>query len=154
MRGAPGPTACWRMRTSPGPGLWRSNSRRGRVQTVPTPGGPAFVQSFYEWPADGPPRLAGVAVVHRHQRLADGHPGAQLPVAQALVVGGAEDHVGVFRGTIIRSGNQVVGETRIYRWTYESNGATRDLGDALGEHVARAARGESGKGDEVFGWTR
>jgi Protein of unknown function (DUF2845) len=27
----------------------------------------------------------------------------------------------------IRSGNQVVGETSIYRWTYESNGATRVL---------------------------
>ena len=27
----------------------------------------------------------------------------------------------------IRSGNQVVGETKTYRWTYESNGATRVL---------------------------
>jgi hypothetical protein len=27
----------------------------------------------------------------------------------------------------IRSGNQVVGETSTYRWTYESNGATRVL---------------------------
>jgi Protein of unknown function (DUF2845) len=27
----------------------------------------------------------------------------------------------------VRSGNQVVGETRTYRWTYESYGATRVL---------------------------
>ncbi|MCE9601405.1 MAG: UPF0182 family protein [Gemmatimonadetes bacterium] len=39
------------------------DSRRGRVQAIPTVGGIAFVQSFYEWPADGPPRLAGVVVL-------------------------------------------------------------------------------------------
>jgi len=27
----------------------------------------------------------------------------------------------------VRSGSQVVGETKTYRWTYESNGATRVL---------------------------
>jgi uncharacterized membrane protein (UPF0182 family) len=36
------------------------DSRRGRVQAVPTVRGTLFVQSFYEWPSDGPPRLAGV----------------------------------------------------------------------------------------------
>ncbi len=45
------------------------DSRRGRVQAVPTDSGPAFVQSFYEWPADAPPRLAGVAVLRGDQRL-------------------------------------------------------------------------------------
>lgn len=40
-----------------------ANSRRGRVQAVPTDRGALFVQSFYEWPEDGPPRLAGVAVL-------------------------------------------------------------------------------------------
>ena len=40
------------------------NSRRGRVQAVPVAGGAAFVQSFYDWPADQSPRLAGVAVLH------------------------------------------------------------------------------------------
>jgi len=39
------------------------DSRRGRVQAVPSTEGVIFVQSFYEWPADGPPRLAGVAVL-------------------------------------------------------------------------------------------
>jgi len=44
------------------------DSRRGRVQAVPTAGGPMFVQSFYEWPADGPPRLAGVVTLRGDAR--------------------------------------------------------------------------------------
>ena len=40
-----------------------SHSRRGRVQSIPTAQGAAFTQSFYEWPPDGPPRLAGVVVL-------------------------------------------------------------------------------------------
>jgi uncharacterized membrane protein (UPF0182 family) len=40
------------------------NSRRGRVQAIPVSGGAAFVQSFYDWPSDQSPRLAGVAVLH------------------------------------------------------------------------------------------
>jgi len=40
-----------------------TNSRRGRVQAIPTSAGALFVQAFYEWPADGPPRLAGVVVL-------------------------------------------------------------------------------------------
>lgn len=38
-------------------------ARRGRVQAVPVTGGAAFVQCFYEWPPDGPPRLAGVVIL-------------------------------------------------------------------------------------------
>jgi len=44
------------------------NARRGRVQAVPTAAGIAFVQSFYEWPADGPPRLLGVTTLRRGER--------------------------------------------------------------------------------------
>lgn len=40
-----------------------AHSRRGRVQTVPTAAGTVFTQSFYEWPPDGPPRLAGVVAL-------------------------------------------------------------------------------------------
>lgn len=36
--------------------------RRGRVQSIPTERGPAWVQSHYIWPEDGAPRLAGVVV--------------------------------------------------------------------------------------------
>jgi uncharacterized membrane protein (UPF0182 family) len=39
------------------------NSRRGRVQSIPVAGDAAFVQAFYDWPADESPRLAGVAVL-------------------------------------------------------------------------------------------
>lgn len=51
-------------------GIGRSlkDSRRGRVQAVPTATGPLFVQSFYEWPADGPPLLAGVATIRGTDR--------------------------------------------------------------------------------------
>jgi uncharacterized membrane protein (UPF0182 family) len=38
-------------------------SRRGRVQAIPSATGTVFTQSFYEWPPDGPPRLAGVVVL-------------------------------------------------------------------------------------------
>ena len=36
--------------------------RRGRVAVYPVPAGLAYVQSFYEWSAERPPRLTGVAV--------------------------------------------------------------------------------------------
>lgn len=36
--------------------------RRGRVQAIPTVNGAVWVQSYYEWPADQAPRLAGVVV--------------------------------------------------------------------------------------------
>lgn len=39
------------------------NARRGRVQAIPSALGPVYTQSFYEWPPDGPPRLAGVSVL-------------------------------------------------------------------------------------------
>ena len=48
---------------SAGFGRALAHSRRGRVQAVPTPDGILFSQSFYEWPPDGAPRLAGVAVM-------------------------------------------------------------------------------------------
>ena len=38
-----------------------SAPRRGRVTVVPVPMGIAYTQSFYDWPADEPPRLVAVA---------------------------------------------------------------------------------------------
>jgi hypothetical protein len=38
------------------------NSRRGQVQVLPTTIGVAYVQGFYDWPAEGAPRLLGVSV--------------------------------------------------------------------------------------------
>lgn len=36
--------------------------RRGRVQAIPTSIGPLWIQSYYQWPPDGAPSLAGVVV--------------------------------------------------------------------------------------------
>lgn len=46
------------------------NARRGRVQSIPTADGALWVQSYYEWPRDGVPRLAGVVVSSREQTVA------------------------------------------------------------------------------------
>ncbi|MBX3133041.1 MAG: UPF0182 family protein [Gemmatimonadaceae bacterium] len=46
------------------------NVRRGRVQSIPTADGALWVQSYYEWPRDGVPRLAGVVVSSRAQTVA------------------------------------------------------------------------------------
>jgi uncharacterized protein len=46
------------------------NGRRGRVQSIPTANGALWVQSYYEWPRDGIPRLAGVVVSSRTQTVA------------------------------------------------------------------------------------
>jgi uncharacterized protein len=50
---------------SAGFGHQRRFARRGRIQLIPVPGGTAYVQSFYEWPPDGPPALAGVVVMQK-----------------------------------------------------------------------------------------
>lgn len=46
------------------------NARRGRVQAIPTTQGAAWIQSYYEWPRDGIPRLAGVVVSRRNSTVA------------------------------------------------------------------------------------
>lgn len=58
------------------------HSRRGRVQAIPVPRGVAFAQSFYDWPPDEAPRLAGAIV------LMDGRARVGRTVAAAL---GARD---------------------------------------------------------------
>ena len=39
-----------------------ARGRRGTVQVLPTRTGIVFAQSFYDWPADGPPSLTGVVL--------------------------------------------------------------------------------------------
>lgn len=46
------------------------NARRGRVQAIPTTEGAAWMQSYYEWPRDGVPRLAGVVLRRRRETVA------------------------------------------------------------------------------------
>ena len=44
-------------------GRARPGDKGGVVQVIPSNEGFAFVQSFYDWPADGPPALSGVSVL-------------------------------------------------------------------------------------------
>ena len=67
---------------SAGIGIALPHARRGRVQVLPMRSGVAFVQSFYDWPSDEAPRLAGVAV------LVDGRTGVGRTLAEALGVRG------------------------------------------------------------------
>jgi uncharacterized membrane protein (UPF0182 family) len=46
------------------------DARRGRVQAIPTADGATWVQSYYEWPRDGEPRLAGVVVSRAGETVA------------------------------------------------------------------------------------
>lgn len=46
------------------------DARRGRVQAIPTADGVMWLQSYYEWPRDGEPRLAGVVVRRRDETVA------------------------------------------------------------------------------------
>ena len=71
------------------------DSRRGRVQAIPTTDGVAFVQSFYEWPADAAPRLAGVVVL-KGVRTYVGHTVADA-LGQSLDPAGTGVPADVFR---------------------------------------------------------
>jgi hypothetical protein len=56
---------------SAGFGHQRRFARRGRVQLIPGPAGIGYVQTFYEWPPDAPPSIAGV-VVMQHGEIRTG----------------------------------------------------------------------------------
>jgi uncharacterized membrane protein (UPF0182 family) len=58
-------TSLQRAADSAGFGHQRKFARRGHIQLIPTPHGIAAVQSFYEWPPDAPPSLAGVVVLQK-----------------------------------------------------------------------------------------
>lgn len=45
------------------------HSRRGRVQTLESSEGVLFAQSYYDWPPEAPPRLAGVVVISGGETL-------------------------------------------------------------------------------------
>ncbi|HLA89169.1 MAG TPA: UPF0182 family protein [Gemmatimonadaceae bacterium] len=67
----------------------RAAERIGRVQLLPTRTGLTFVQSFYRWPADAPPSLAGVVVLEG-DRVKSGPTLAEaLGVGRAVGVGGS-----------------------------------------------------------------
>ncbi len=58
-------TALQRAADTAGFGHQRKFARRGHIQLIPTAAGITAVQSFYEWPPDAPPSLAGVVVLQK-----------------------------------------------------------------------------------------
>lgn len=116
-------------------GIGRSlkDSRRGRVQAIPSVDGPLFVQSFYEWPADGPPHLAGVATLR----------GADRRVGRTLA-----DALGQAQSTVIASQPKEAFRAQAAQ-LYDAMGAALRAGDwkaygeawaALGRLLGRPAR--------------
>jgi uncharacterized membrane protein (UPF0182 family) len=81
---------------SAGFGHQRRFARRGHVQLIPTADGIAFVQSFYEWPPDVPPSLAGVVVLQKGQV----HTGATLREALGLTRAPSSAGMGTIRARV------------------------------------------------------
>ena len=70
-------------------GHQRRFARRGRTQFVPSAGGMAFVQSFYEWPPDAPPSLAGVVVLQHGEAKTGASLSDALGVTRPLPTSGS-----------------------------------------------------------------
>jgi uncharacterized membrane protein (UPF0182 family) len=105
------------------------NSRRGRVQVIPTTRGVAYVQSYYEWPSDGAPRLLGVAVTF------DGRSQGGASVAAALGVRGATTGAlpdAVFRARVAALYDAMQAALRVGDWR-----AYGDAWAALGQLLGR-----------------
>ncbi len=69
-------------------GHQRRYARRGRAQLIPTTTGMAFVQSFYEWPPDAPPSLAGVVVLQNGAIRTGATVGEALGVTKPITAAG------------------------------------------------------------------
>jgi len=70
-------------------GRQRRYARRGHIQVIPAQGGMAFVQSFYEWPPDAPPSIAGVAVWQRGEIKTGATVSEALGVTRPITVSGS-----------------------------------------------------------------
>jgi len=82
------------------------------VQAVPTETGPAWIQSYYTWPADGAPRLAGV-VVRRGEQLSTGRTLAEALGVRIPVSAVAND---AFRERVARLYNAMQAALRAGDW--------------------------------------
>jgi hypothetical protein len=67
-----------------------SRARRGTVQVLLVKDGLVFAQSFYDWPADGPPSLTGVAVYDGKNSSAGAMLAQALGVIRPRTAGGTE----------------------------------------------------------------
>ncbi len=106
------------------------DSRRGRVQAVPTVRGTMFVQSFYEWPGDGVPRLAGVVAMRGEEVRV----GRTLGVALGQLEGraGVGRSEGEFRGEVGRIYDALLTAMRVGDWK-----AYGEAWEALGRVLGR-----------------
>ncbi len=95
------------------------NMRRGRVQAVPTTRGPAWIQSYYEWPPDAAPKLAGVVTTFDGRTLA----GRTLAEALGERVPTVALDPDAFRERVARLYDQMLAAQRAGNW--------RAYGDAL-----------------------
>jgi uncharacterized membrane protein (UPF0182 family) len=75
---------------SAGFGHQRRYARRGRVQLIPAAAGLAFVQTFYEWPPDSPPSIAGVVVLQRGAVRTGASLSEALGVTRPIAASGTE----------------------------------------------------------------
>jgi hypothetical protein len=73
---------------SAGFGHQRRFARRGRVQLIPAAGGTAYVQTFYEWPPDAPPSIAGVVVLQHGELRTGASIGEALGVTRPMAASG------------------------------------------------------------------
>ena len=74
---------------SAGFGHQRRFARRGRVQIIPAATGMTYAQTFYEWPPDAPPSIAGV-VVQQHGEIRTGATLSEaLGVARPMAASGS-----------------------------------------------------------------
>jgi hypothetical protein len=73
---------------SAGFGHQRPFAKRGRVQLIPAAGGTAYIQTFYEWPPDAPPSIAGVVVLQRGQVRTGASVGEALGVTRPIAASG------------------------------------------------------------------
>jgi hypothetical protein len=75
---------------SAGLGHQRTFARRGHIQLIPGINGMALVQSFYEWPPDASPSLAGVVVMQRGEIRTGASLREALGVTRPMAAAGSE----------------------------------------------------------------
>jgi len=101
--------------------------RRGRVQAIPTPVGPVWIQSYYQWPPDAAPSLAGVVVSSRQQTRA----GRTLTEVLGGRAGAEELAPDAFRERVARLYDAMTAAQRIGDWRAYGQ-AWSDLGRLVG----------------------
>jgi uncharacterized membrane protein (UPF0182 family) len=102
--------------------------RRGRVQTIPSSIGPLWIQSYYQWPPDGSPVLAGVVVTSPRETKAG------RTLAEALGEAAPSDALppDAFRERVARLYDAMQAAQRISDWR-----AYGEAWSALGRLIGR-----------------